>query len=56
MIRRAIFLFLVRLDIRFDLVRFDRWAAFMEHAGAWLWPDYDGEGTGGESFLGAIWR
>jgi hypothetical protein len=53
MLKRAIFLCLVRLDLRFDLVRFDAWALFMEHASV-LWPDFDGEGTGGESFWQAI--
>lgn len=61
-IKRAMFLALVRFDLflfppggepRRD-PRATPWERFMERANDALWPDYDGEGTGGDGFWRAV--
>lgn len=54
-IKRALFLALVRFDLAFIAHRcWDRWDLFVERANEVLWPEFDGEGTGGEAFWPAV--
>lgn len=55
-IKRFIFLAIVRVDLFFNLIKYDWWADKVATSDWFnsLWPTYDGEGTGGESFWKAI--
>lgn len=54
-IKRALFLLLVRVDIRVDIMRYEWGTNLLIWANEKLWADYDGQGTGGESFWEAVW-